>query len=235
MDEASSVQGDEGPVTVPRRTIPPVAAEPREDSLVKPGRPVHMLASDTLRFLRAFLRDPVHTGAIAPSSEGLAQAMTDWIGWGGARTVLELGPGTGVFTAEILRRLPRGARFVAIELNAQFVAQLRHRFPEVEVCQDDVGNLEGICAGRGISGADAILSGLPWAAFPSELQDRCLQAITRVLRLGGEFCTFAYLQGLCLPAGRRFRRLLEQHFPRVERSGIVWRNLPPALVYQCRR
>jgi phosphatidylethanolamine/phosphatidyl-N-methylethanolamine N-methyltransferase len=202
---------------------------------VKPRRPVHALASDTFRFLLAFLRDPVHTGAIAPSTEALARAMTEWIGWDEVRAVLELGPGTGVFTAEILRRLPPGARFVAIELNAQFVGQLRQRFPGVEVCQDNVGNLEGICAQQGVGGADAILSGLPWAAFPPALQDRCLHAITRVLRPGGQFCTFAYLQGLCLPAGRRFRRLLEQHFPSVERSSTVWRNLPPALVYRCRR
>jgi phosphatidylethanolamine/phosphatidyl-N-methylethanolamine N-methyltransferase len=161
--------------------------------------------------------------------------MTEWIGWNGARAVLELGPGTGVFTAEILRRLIPGTRFLAIELNAQFVAQLRGRFPGVEVCHDNVGNLEAICARLGIGGADAILSGLPWAAFPPGLQDQCLHAITRVLRPGGQFCTFAYLQGLCLPAGRRFRRLLGQHFPSVERSPTVWRNLPPALVYRCRR
>lgn len=194
-----------------------------------------MQLSRTLRFLREFLRDPAHTGAIAPSSPGLATAMTDWIPWDRARVVLELGPGTGVFTRAIRQRLAPDARFMAIELNERFVTELQQQFPDVDVRHDNVANLEAICAQAGIPTADAILSGLPWASFPQGLQDQCLQAITRVLRPGGRFCTFAYLQGLCLPAGQRFRRLLSQHFQRVGRSATVWRNLPPAFVYQCER
>jgi phosphatidylethanolamine/phosphatidyl-N-methylethanolamine N-methyltransferase len=194
-----------------------------------------MPTSRLLRFLREFLRDPIHTGAIAPSSAGLAKTMTEWIDWENARVVLELGPGTGVFTRPILDRLRPNARFLAIELNAVFVTELRQQFAGVEICHDNVGNLEAICARAWITEVDAILSGLPWASFPADLQARCLHAITRVLRPVGQFCTFAYLQGLCLPAGRRFRRLLGQHFSRVECSATVWQNLPPAFVYRCRR
>jgi phospholipid N-methyltransferase len=193
------------------------------------------LTSRPLRFLRAFLRDPAHIGAIAPSSAGLAAAMTAWITWEQARVVLELGPGTGVFTGPILKQLPPGARFLAIELNALFVTELRRQFPGVDICHDTVGNLEAICSQAGITEVDAMLSGLPWASFPADLQDRCLHAVVRVLRPGGQFCTFAYLQGLWLPAGRRFRHLLQEHFSSVERSATVWRNLPPAFVYRCRR
>ena len=194
-----------------------------------------MLNSRPLRFLREFLRDPARVGAIAPSSAGLASAMTAWIAWEEVRVVLELGPGTGVFTRPILDRLRPRARFLAIELNGLFVTALKQEFPGVDIRHDNVGNLEALCAHAGITEVDAILSGLPWASFPADLQDRCLHAITRVLRPGGQFCTFAYLQGLCLPAGRRFRRLLGQYFARVERSATVWRNLPPAFVYRCRR
>jgi hypothetical protein len=39
-----------------------------------------------------------------------------------------------------------------------------------------------------------------------------------------------------LPAGRRFTVLLEETFAgAVERSPIVWKNLPPALVYRCEK
>ena len=34
-----------------------------------------ILGSDNARFLREFVRDPVHTAAIAPSSPALAEAM----------------------------------------------------------------------------------------------------------------------------------------------------------------
>jgi phospholipid N-methyltransferase len=56
-----------------------------------------------------------------------------------------------------------------------------------------------------------------------------------VLRPGGQFVTFAYLHGLPLPAGRRFANRLPEYFSEISRSRTVWMNLPPALVYRCRR
>ena len=55
-----------------------------------------------LRFLSTFLRHPVATGAIAPSSQYLAQQMVGWIDWQRVTTCVEFGPGTGAFTPNIL-------------------------------------------------------------------------------------------------------------------------------------
>ncbi len=65
------------------------------------------------------------------------------------------------------------------------------------------------------------------------MQAELLQATHDALADGGQFATFAYLHGLPLPAARRFRKRLGAFFSSVGRSRIVWRNLPPALVYQC--
>ena len=62
-----------------------------------------------------------------------------------------------------------------------------------------------------------------------------LDATGHVLREGGQFVTFAYLQGLLLPAGQRFKRKLRDHFGQVETSRTVWANMPPAFVYRCRK
>ncbi len=56
-----------------------------------------------------------------------------------------------------------------------------------------------------------------------------------VLKEQGQFATFAYLQELLLPAGLRFRRMLRHYFREVSTSRTVWKNLPPAFVYRCRR
>ena len=61
-----------------------------------------------------------------------------------------------------------------------------------------------------------------------------MRAATDVLKPGGQFVTFAYLQGLLLPAAKRFRGLLEQTFRQVTTSRVVWKNVPPALAYYCR-
>jgi phospholipid N-methyltransferase len=177
----------------------------------------------------------VQTGAILPSSRYLAAAMVDWLDLPSARAVLEYGPGTGPFTPHILERLKGGCRFVAIERNADLAAAFIARLPDVRLVQDSVENVKAICAGEGIHSVDCIVCGLPWAAFPGDLQRRLLDAMMTVLRPGGQFVTFAYLHGLPLPAGRKFAARLPEYFSEIRRSRTVWMNVPPALVYRCRR
>ena len=60
--------------------------------------------------------------------------------------------------------------------------------------------------------------------------------VERVLNWGfaGVFTTFAYAHVMNLPTQKRFRELLQESFDVVEVTPIVWRNVPPALAYQCR-
>ncbi len=55
----------------------------------------------------------------------------------------------------------------------------------------------------------------------------------KVMPEGGVFVTFAYLQGLVLPSGKKFKHNLKKYFSHVERSEVVWGNVPPAIVYRC--
>lgn len=192
-----------------------------------------MLVS-SIGFLKQFLTSPKSIGAIAPSSRGLARSMTDWIDWPRVRNAVEVGPGTGAFTRTILRRMNDDAHFFMIELNGSFARKLTRQFPGITVYLDSVENLADCCDREGIARVDAVLCGLPWASFSPDLQDRCLDAITRSLRPGGQFVTFAYLHGLVLPSAKRFRAKLGEHFASIERSPVRWMNLPPAFVYRCR-
>ncbi len=187
------------------------------------------------QFLKAFFRNSGQIGAIAPSSPELAGLMTDWLDWNALQCVVEFGPGTGVFTEATAARLTSGARFFAIERDPELAAICRKRCPGVEVLEDCVSRVPELCRERGIEKVDAIICGLPWAAFSPEMQDRFLEAMFDVLPPGGKFATFAYWQGLLLPAGQRFRKFLKNNFSKVEQSKTAWRNLPPAFVYQCER
>jgi phospholipid N-methyltransferase len=187
------------------------------------------------RFLWEFFTKPAVVGAVAPSSRGLTRKMVEWIDWSQARNVVEYGPGTGVFTGQILAQMRPGTKFFAIEVSPSFVALLAQNYPQARVFQDSVANVKALCEREGMPQLDAILCGLPWAAFSSTDQAAYLDAMMTVLRPGGQFVTFAYLQGLLLPAGRRFQRQLHRYFSRVECSPTAWFNLPPAFVYRCRR
>ena len=194
-----------------------------------------MSLSEHARFLSEFVLRPRAVGAVSPSSRGLAEKMVEWIDWPNVRAVVEYGPGTGAFTKEILSRLSPGTSFFAIEINPVFAARLAERYPDVPVHEESVKDVARLCEQEGIEQVDAIVCGLPWAAFCNRDQEDFLEAMTTVLRPGGQFVTFAYLQGLLMPAGRRFKGKLRRHFSRIERSKTAWMNLPPAFVYRCCR
>ena len=186
-----------------------------------------------LRFLGAFVRRPVITSSVAPSSRWLAACMTSGVRLDEARVVVELGSGTGAFTRSIQKRLRRDTLFIAVEINPVFARHLAKRFPRVHVINDSAERLDEHLARFGHTSADCILSGLPWAGFKRDIQERLLGAVVRVLPPGGQLATFAYGHVAWLPKARQFRQLLKSNFAQVETTRLVWRNLPPAFVYNC--
>ena len=186
-------------------------------------------------FFRLYLKKPGVIGAIAPSSSHLARAMMEWLEWNDALVVIEYGPGTGSFTNEIIRNKLPECKYLGIEINAVLAGIFRKQFPSLTLYEDSVANVRAICDLEKVASADCIVCGLPWASFSASMQTTFLDAMMSVLRPGGQFVTFAYLQGLLLPAGQRFRRKLRRYFSQVSTSQTVWLNLPPAFVYRCRR
>lgn len=161
--------------------------------------------------------------------------MVEWFDWDNIRNVVEFGPGTGVFTEAIVERMAPGTNFFAIEQSAELVEATRKRCPGATVCHDSVTNVQQLCRQQSMDHVDAVICGLPWASFSESLQAEIMNAMLEVMPPGARFATFAYWQGLALPAGLRFARRLRDTFSHVERSKTVWRNLPPAFVYRCIR
>ncbi|RSM42022.1 methyltransferase domain-containing protein [Amycolatopsis balhimycina DSM 5908] len=172
-----------------------------------------------------FLRHPLLTGAIAPSSPWLAETMTAGLGLERAARVAELGPGTGVFTEAVLALLRPEARLTAVEINPRFAASLSERFPQVDVV---TGSAEHLA----LDNVDVVVSGLPWTAMTAVRQQRILDAVTAALASNGRFTTFAYAHAAWTPPARRFAASLRSRFAVVERTPVVWGNLPPAFVYR---
>jgi phosphatidylethanolamine/phosphatidyl-N-methylethanolamine N-methyltransferase len=186
-------------------------------------------------FLAAVMRNPAAVGAIVPSSSRLANLLASVVPSAGAPVVVELGPGTGAISVAIERRLPPGGRHLAVERDPELAAFLRATRPEVEVIKGDAAHLRERLAARGVTRVDAVISGLPWALFDQAAQESILAQVAGVIGAEGAFTTFAYLHGMPLAAARRFRRTLRTTFDEVIVSATVWRNLPPAFAYVCRR
>jgi phospholipid N-methyltransferase len=181
-------------------------------------------------FLYEFTRHPRTVGAIAPSGARLTRRVLAPVPRHGEPVVVELGPGTGAFTAGIQERLGGRGRHVGIECNARFARRLTTNFPAVAIVHGDAAAI-----GTVVPRADVVISGLPWALLPRDRQWQILDAVAATLAPDGAFSTFAYVHAHWLPAARRFRRALEARFEEVVTERTVWGNLPPALVHHCRR
>ena len=196
---------------------------------------MHARMREERRMLEAFVRKPTRTGAVLPSSRQLAELMTEGMGLETAGTVVELGAGTGAFTRLIGERVRKDALVLAFEIDPALAKELVGAIPGVHIVNDSAERIAEHLHAAGRAAADTILSGLPWAIFSRELQDRLLTAVVAALRPGGHFATFAYVPAAYFPPGRRFRALLQAHFATIETTRMVWRNFPPAFVYRCRK
>ena len=145
---------------------------------------------ETLMFYGEIFRRWRTTGAVAPSGQVLARAMADAVGTvAPGQVILELGPGTGVFTRELVRRFP-AARVVAVELNERFAAHLRGAVPGATVVNGCATRLDAHLAGLGCTPADvaAVVSGLPLLVLPGDLPRRVFGSVAGCCgRAGGSY------------------------------------------------
>ncbi|CAA9589775.1 MAG: hypothetical protein AVDCRST_MAG18-4748 [uncultured Thermomicrobiales bacterium] len=178
-------------------------------------------------FLRSFLRDWRTIGSVTPSSQYLVRAMLDGVDFERARRIVEYGPGTGVFTTEIMRRLAPDGQLLTLDTEAHFIDALRERLPDPRLVavRGSAARIERHVAALGWRGADVIISGIPYTAMPPDLRVEILRASARALAPGGLFTAYQYSPYI--------RPLLGQLFGRVETRWVP-RNLPPAFFFACR-
>lgn len=165
-----------------------------------PSKPLR----DSVEFLRGFVRNPAQVGSVVPSSRWLEQRLVRNARIADARTVVELGPGTGGTTAAFLKAMSPAARLLAIELDPNFHGHLSQTFHDPRLALE-LGSAERIAeflAARRLSAPDAIVSGIPFSTMPPEVSDRIAAAIAQVLRPGGRFVAYqvrAHVAGFATP------------------------------------
>ncbi|MGZ5180353.1 MAG: class I SAM-dependent methyltransferase [Ramlibacter sp.] len=179
---------------------------------------------DSFEFLRGFLRNPAQVGSVVPSSRRLERRLVRSAGIAQARTVVELGPGTGGTTAAFLRAMQPGARLLAIELDPAFHRHLRESVhdPRLVLELGSAERIAEILAARRLPAPDAIVSGIPFSTMPPAVSDRIAAAIAGVLRPGGRFVAYqvrAHVAGFATPYLGPARKQWE------------WINVPPVRVF----
>jgi phosphatidylethanolamine/phosphatidyl-N-methylethanolamine N-methyltransferase len=182
------------------------------------------MRAPSLLFWRQYLRRPLGIGAIAPSSPRLARAMVRALGARPADTVVELGPGTGVFTRQLLHDGVSRDRLILIEFDRDFVGYLRKAFPGVTVIEGDARRLGDILRGLDRDQVPRILSGLPLRSMAPEMRAAIARAMAQALEPGGTLIQFTYFNAPPLPT------MVPEL--KVQRAGVVFGNIPPAFIWR---
>lgn len=178
-----------------------------------------------LTFMRQWVANPLMVGAVLPSGTSLARLMTTAIDHN-TKSVLELGPGTGVFTEALLKRGLAEEQLTLIEMDERFADMLSTRFPSIRVVQGNAARLSAAGVGREAK-YDAVISGLPLLSMSSRTVFRIVKDVAIRLRDNGNLYQFTY-GARCPVAHTILERLgLEAHLL----GTVVW-NFPPATVYR---
>ena len=170
--------------------------QPAEKQNGHPARPagffdLHQFRS-SYAFLRGFVRNPAQVGSIIPSSRQLEQRLVRSACIRDARTVVELGPGTGGTTAAFLQAMSPTAQLLAVELDPEFHQRLRTSIldPRFNLALGSAECLAEFLSARWLPPPEAIVSGIPFSTMPPEVSNRIAATIARVLQPGGRFVAY---------------------------------------------
>ena len=198
-------------------------------------------------FIKEFRKTFHTTGALLPSSQFLARAMVRPITQlPPPRRILEIGPGTGAFTNELLKVLGPQDHLDMVELNETFVDCLKDRFHNdpawmrAEVPWNLL--IQDILKADLKTGYNAIVSGLPFNNFPPELVQQIVERSLSLLQPGGVYSYFEYwgirpIKVIFVNEDTRERiRAIDKilkNFGEVHESkqDLVFANIPPAVAH----
>ena len=108
--------------------------------------------------------------------------------------VIELGPGTGAITRQLIRNGVEPGKPTPIEIDAQLGGHLRRRFPDVDVVIGPAQDLAKLWKERNGDNVGAIVSTLPMRLFSKKLIYLVMKNSLNVLDEGGMFVQFTYRQ-----------------------------------------
>jgi phosphatidylethanolamine/phosphatidyl-N-methylethanolamine N-methyltransferase len=176
-------------------------------------------------FLREFFKKGNKVGSVAPSSRFLVRKMIANVDFANAKVIVELGPGEGCITRELVKRIGPDTHLYVFEMNKQFVEDfLQFDLPNVHVINDSAEHIRQYVEAGGFSSVDYIISSLPLTIFPIPLKEKIVNDSVSILKPGGFYRQYQYSTSAL--------KLLKSKFHRVKLDYTPF-NIPPAFVYTC--
>ncbi len=191
----------------------------------------------TRAYIKSLLKDP-SVASITPTSNFGIKKLINTIDFEKTRLIVEYGPGGGVITKELLKRMHPDAKLIAIEQNRNFANVLTTNFddPRLIIVNDSAENVEEIILQQVNLGkidskkATHIISGIPFSMFPLELKNKILLATQKSIQEGGSFLVYQFL--VSLSGGKNDIKRKMREFFDIQRSEVELRNVPPLRIFE---
>jgi phospholipid N-methyltransferase len=174
-------------------------------------------------FFKRFLQRPFQIASIVPSSRALVERVASKIDFDRAQVIAEYGPGEGVHSREIARRMRPDCQLLLFELDPAFSRDLQRQFADdsrVHVINADAARLPLELQHRGIERCDYILSGIPFSILKIDKKRALLQKTHSALAEDGQFIIYQVTNELKQHA-KIFARAKSEYF---------LQNIPPMFI-----
>lgn len=182
-----------------------------------------------IKFFKEYVKNPFKVGAIMPSTKYLAKEMVSDVDFKNAKCIVEYGPGTGVFTKEIISKCSKFTKVLLFETNEAFYQDLKRKYKNVEniiIINDGAENISKYLKELNINQVDYVISGLPFTSLPESTSKCVIDTTKKILSEKGEFRTFQY--------SLLKINLFKQSFSNITHTKI-YKNIPPAYVLKCKK
>lgn len=187
------------------------------------GQSTVLPISERIAFFREFLKHPLQIGSVIPSSRFLEKRVLATAELSAAKTVVELGSGTGGTTRAILRAMAPQAKLLSIEINPHFYGMIKRIEDDRLIAH--LGNaceLQEILSTYDLGAADVVISGIPFSTMSPSTGADILSAISLALSPNGRFVAYQVsdrVASLCQP------------FLGTGRVALEFLNIPPMRVF----
>lgn len=174
-------------------------------------------------FFKRFLQRPFQVASIIPSSKALVDRVASKMDFSGPRVIAEYGPGEGVHSREIARRMGPGSQLLLFELDPDLSRDLQRQFaddPRVHVIPGNAAQLPEELERLGIERCDYIVSGIPFSILDIDKKRALLQKTYDALAPGGAFIIYQVTNEL-----RQHATLFEH-----AESEYFLQNIPPMFI-----
>jgi phospholipid N-methyltransferase len=138
--------------------------------------------------------------------------------------ILELGPGTGAITAEIVSAMYKGDTLDIVEIDSSFYRQICNLYKDrlgVRVFGMDVLDFQAEAP------YDVILSSIPYEQIPESITDKIWARKLELARPGATITYYKYYRFNHFSSD--FEKSINKRY--CTREKLILRNVPPAIAY----